>query len=698
MTVLQLAVPGGERRVMRAITAPRRMRGLFLTYAMISLVPILILGVVLVASVRRGADQRGLDQGRSEARLVARTAVEPLLGGRPLGLGISGVETAALHRLARHAVGDGDVLRFRLRDLAGHVVFSDDGSGFGAAPDDEAIDAAHGDPVAELTQLNSDTTDVGRRGVESVEVYLPLRAGSPARDVGVLELYLPYAPISRDVSAGLHQLYRDLAIGLALVYLALFLITTSVTRGLRRGARTNAFLAEHDPLTALPNRLLFHRRAERALADAARRGQALAIAIVDLDHFKEINDTLGHHVGDKLLTEIATMITAEMRPHDTVARLGGDEFGVILRDVADAQPILARLRSVIEREVEIRGLPLSVEASVGFAVSPEDGTDSDTLLQRADIAMYVAKAQHVGVVRYDGALDHYDAAKLSLVAELRHAIADDQLVLHYQPQTIVRTGRVEAFEALVRWEHPTHGLLYPDSFLPLAEQTDVIDRLTQWVLETALRELCTLDASSDGELKVAVNVSARSVCRSDFANRVIGTLARLAIPAERLIIEVTETALLIDPARAANVLAQLTAAGVNVSLDDFGRGQTSLGYLSALPIDELKIDKGFVMDMLQNPAHAAIVRSIVDLGHNLQLRVVAEGVESEEILDALRESGCDVAQGFLLARPMTAEKAAQWLNQAASGAQPVPEAVCPNEQAVPGTELSGARQAMRTRG
>jgi diguanylate cyclase len=636
------------------------MRRLFLTYAAISLVPILILGVVLAGSLRGQANERGLDQGRSEAILVARTAVEPLLGGRPLGRGVDRVEKAALRRLATDAVGEGNILRFRLRDLAGQVVFSDDGSGFGVA-DDEALDAAHGEIIAHLTQLNADRNDVGGKGVESVEVYLPLRAGVPARSVGVLELYLPYAPISRDVTAGLHRMYLDLAIGLALVYLALFLITASVSRGLRRGAKINAFLAEHDTLTDLPNRLLFHKRAQRALAGAVRRRRPVGIAIVDLDHFKEINDTLGHHTGDTLLAEIAKMITGEMRPGDTVARLGGDEFGLILLDVDDAQRTLGRLRGVIEREVEIRGLSLSVEASIGFAVSPEDGTDADTLLQRADIAMYVAKAQHAGVVRYDGALDHYDAAKLSLVAELRHAIDDDQLVLHYQPQSIVRTGRVETFEALVRWQHPTQGLLYPDSFLPLAEQTDVIDRLTQWVLETALRELCVLDESSDGELKVAVNVSARSVCRSDFAQGVIRTLADLKVPAERLILEITETALLTDPARAAKVLAELTAAGVNVSLDDFGRGQTSLGYLSALPIDELKIDKSFVMDMLENPAHAAIVRSIVDLGHNLQLRVVAEGVETEEILDALHETGCDVAQGFLLARPMTAEKIVKWL-------------------------------------
>lgn len=637
------------------------MRRLFLTYAAISLIPILILGVVLARSIQRRTDQSGLAQGRSEAILVARTAVEPLLTSSPLSLGIGAAERAALQHLAAHAVGEGDILRFRLRDLAGKVVFSDDGSGFVGVPDDEALDAADGKAVAQLTRLNSDSNDVGRKGVESVEVYLPLRAGVPARRVGVLEVYLPYSPIARDVTAGLHQMYLDLALGLALVYLALFVITASVTRGLRRESKVNAFLAGHDTLTGLPNRLLFHQRAERALAHAARRNRPVAIAIVDLDHFKEINATLGHQTGDKLLVEIAKTITAEMRLHDTVARLGGDEFGLILLDPADAERTLSRMRGVIEREVEIRGLPLSVEASIGYAVFPEDGTDAETLLQRADIAMYVAKTQHAGVLRYDDTLDHYDAAKLSLVAELRHAIDDDQLVLHYQPQATMRTGRVEAFEALVRWQHPTHGLLYPDSFLPLAEQTDVIDRLTQWVLEKALRDLSVLDESSQDALKVAVNVSARSVGRANFAKRVIDTLAKLGVPAERLVVEVTETALLTDPARAAKVLAELTAAGINVSLDDFGAGQTSLGYLSALPVDELKIDKGFVMDMLENPAHTAIVRSIIDLGHNLDLRVVAEGVESEEILDALREAGCDIAQGYLLARPMAAAKTVQWL-------------------------------------
>jgi diguanylate cyclase (GGDEF)-like protein len=634
---------------------------LYARYAAISLVPIVILGIVLAGSLRTEANRQGLAEGRSQAALVARTAVEPLLDGRPLGVGVSADERRALRRLTTSAIGQGGLLRLRVRDLAGNVVFSDDGSGFHARPEDEALEAADGQTIAHLTRLNSDANDTGRKGVESVEIYLPLRAGIPARQVGVLEMYLPYAPIAREVTAGLHQLYIDLGVGLALVYLALLAITVSMSRGLRREVKRNAFLAEHDTLTELPNRVLFHRRAQKALAEAAGRGESTTIAIVDLDHFKEINDTLGHHSGDELLLQIARAISSNMRPRDTVARLGGDEFGLILRDTTDATQTLCRLRAIIEREVDIRGLPLSVQASIGFSVAPDDGADVNVLLQRADIAMYVAKATHAEVVRYDDKLDHYDANKLSLIGELRHAIDDGQLVLHFQPQASLATGQVEAVEALVRWNHPEHGLLYPDRFLPLAEQTDVIDRLTDWVLHTALATLRSLDASSSRKLKVAVNVSARSVCRSDFARRVIDKLHSLDMAPGRLIVEVTETALLTDPARAAKVLQELSTAGVEISIDDFGQGQTSLAYLSALPVDELKIDKSFVMDMLQHPAHAAIARSIIDLAHNLQLRVVGEGVESEEILDALHTAGCDIAQGFLLARPMAPDLLVEWL-------------------------------------
>lgn len=652
---------------MRAVAqAPRSAARLFTLYAAISLIPVVVLGVVLAVSFRGEANRRGLAEGRSEAILVAHTAVQPLLDGHPLSGGVSAGERARLARLGAMALARGEVLRLRVRDLAGRVVFSADGSGLSDKPDDEALSAARGRVVELLTRLNSDANDAGHSGVASVEVYVPLGAGVRGARVGILELYLPYAPISQDVTAGLHQLYFDLAGGLALLWVVLFLITVSVGRGLRREAALNAFLAHHDPLTELPNRTLFHARAAQALILGARTRKQVAIAIIDLDRFKDVNDTLGHHNGDRLLSELAQRLAASMRPYDTIARLGGDEFGVLLPDAGDAEHVLWRLREVIDHEVDVKGLPLSVQASIGFVIAPDDGEDVDSLLQRADIAMYVAKARHAGVLRYDASLDHYDAAKLSLVTELRHAIDDDQLVLHYQPQTTLAADRVDAVEALVRWQHPTHGLLSPDKFLPLAEQTDVIDKLTNWVLRTALSELDALGPAA-GELSVAVNVSARNIGRATFADDVIEILRDVNMPPRRLIVEVTETALLTDPEHAAAVLARLAATGVSVSIDDFGRGQTSLGYLSDLPIHELKIDRSFVADIQHNERHAALVRSMIDLGHNLALRVVGEGVETEDILARLRDCGCDVAQGFLLARPMPAEALARWLEQSGSG-------------------------------
>jgi EAL domain-containing protein (putative c-di-GMP-specific phosphodiesterase class I) len=283
--------------------------------------------------------------------------------------------------------------------------------------------------------------------------------------------------------------------------------------------------------------------------------------------------------------------------------------------------------------------------------------------------MYRAKTQHAGVVRYDSAQDTYDATNLALIVDLRHAIDDNQLVLHYQPKARLADGRIEAFEALVRWQHPTLGLLGPDRFLPLAEQTDLIDRLTEWVLATALADIERL-GRTPGEMAVAVNVSARNLTDEGFAARVTRALDDAGVASGRLIVEITETALMADPRRAAAVLRDLADVGVKISLDDFGQGQTSLGYLSALPLHELKIDRCFVSDMNDNGAHAAIVRSIVELGHNLSLRVVAEGVETRHVYDVLREAGCDVAQGYHLARPMPPEKVRRWLGRTPEQAAP----------------------------
>ncbi len=631
-------------------------------YATIILVPVIALGLVLAANYRAEAERRGLAEGRSEAILMAQTAVEPLLNGQPLSRGLSPAEQQAFRQMARAAVSSGNVRRFRLRDLSGQVVFSDDGSGIHQRPEDEALEAAAGRPVVRLTALNSDSVDTGRVGTESVEAYLPLAAGIPPHRVGVMEVYLPYAPINADVEAGLGDLYRNLAIGLAVLYLVLFGISLSVTRGLRRQVKLTAHLAEFDTLTDLPNRTLFLRRAEAAIERGRRRDRPTAVAIIDLDRFKEINDTLGHHNGDQLLIELGRRLSTQLRRPDALARLGGDEFGVILGNVSDAGEVLQRLREVIAKEAVVGGLPLGMESSIGYAVAPDDTLDVHELLQLADVAMYEAKRTHAGVVRYRPDQNHYDAANLALASQLRHAIDTDQLVLYYQPKIGLADGRVEGVEALVRWEHPLHGLLYPDRFIPLAEQTDLIDPLTAWVVRQALAD-CERFNIGAGDLTVAVNVSARNVGKSGFADQVIGALEDSGMAARLLSVEITETALMTDPSRAAAALTALRVAGIPISIDDFGTGQTSLGYLSTLPISELKIDRSFIADMLASPAHAAIVRSIVELGHNLGFRVVGEGVENDAILAALTNTGCDVAQGYLMARPMPAEQLVGWLDR-----------------------------------
>jgi diguanylate cyclase len=642
----------------------------FAIYALSSLLLVVGIGAALAFSYRAVARDRGVAEGRSEALLVAETAVEPILDGRPLGDHLSGTETSQLDRLVARSVHTHNVLRLRLRDLSGNVVFSDDGSGFGDKPEDEAIDAAHGEIVAELTHLNADSNDTGPIGPAAVEVYLPLVAGVPARTVGVMEVYLPYAPISADVTSGLHELYRDLVVGLLVLYLILFALSVTLSRGLRQQLTRNKFLAEHDLLTDLPNRALFHQCAQEAVSTALADGTQAALAIIDLDRFREINDTLGHHNGDELLTKLARRVAAFTRPQDAVARLGGDEFGVILSDVGDPEEVLRRLRDVIEKEVEVSGLSLSTESSMGYVVIPTDGTDVDELLQRADVALYVAKAQHAGVVRYDATQNHYDADNLGLIAELRLAIDNDELVLHYQPKLNLPHGEIGAVEALVRWQHPTQGLLYPDRFVPLAEQTDLIDKLTQWVLNQALSDMNPQNADFS-HIDVAVNVSARNICHSGFAAQVIDALREHGVAANRLTIEITETALLTDQVRATRVLTELASLGIRISIDDFGIGQTSLSFLSSLPVHELKIDKGFVTDMTANVGHAAIVRSVIDLGHNLLLHVVAEGVETEDVLAELRRAGCDMAQGFFFARPMPLERLRPWLS-ASTPTRPAP--------------------------
>ncbi len=413
-----------------------------------------------------------------------------------------------------------------------------------------------------------------------------------------------------------------------------------------------------DTLTGLANRKMLAERTREALA----QDSCVALLLFDLDRFKEVNDTLGHHVGDRLLEVVADRLTAVSRPADTVARLGGDEFAVLLpqTDRATAELTARRLLAGICAPLELEGLLVDIGASVGVAVAPEDGTDLDVLLQHADVAMYLAKESGGGVESYDESRDRNTTGRLVMLGELRRAITGGELEVHYQPKAHLRTGAVDGIEALVRWRHPERGLVRPDDFIPLAESSGLIEALTAYVLDAALAQLSRWQQLGL-TLQMSVNVSVRDLSGGLLAGQVASALARHRVPASCLQLEVTEGSLFAESHRAAATLRQLGVLGVSLSLDDFGTGYSSLTHLRRLPVQEIKIDRSFVMRMATDAADRAIVRSVVDLAGGLGMRVVAEGVEDQRTWAALVEMGCDSAQGWHLSRPQPAEPMTTWL-------------------------------------
>jgi diguanylate cyclase (GGDEF)-like protein len=413
-------------------------------------------------------------------------------------------------------------------------------------------------------------------------------------------------------------------------------------------------LALHDALTGLPNRALLADRFEHALRCAERSGTSVGLLLLDLDRFKEVNDTFGHHYGDELLCQIGPRLAGVLRGADTVARLGGDEFAVLVPDlhqVGDATTLAMSLLAALSIPFNVEGVDMDVEASIGVVISGEHGQDAVTLMQHADIAMYVAKEQHLGVFAYDPTVNGHSATKLAMVGDLRRALDRHELVLYYQPKVSISTGELVGAEALVRWQHPELGLVFPDDFIPLAERTGLINPLTRYVLDSALAQARVW--FDDGRpVPIAVNLSARNLHDDALPGVVAGLLATHDVPAHLLELEVTESAIMIDPERATQIMRSLSALGIRISLDDFGAGYTSLSQLTNMPIDEIKIDRQFVMAMAENPSNALIVSSVVDLGHNLGMTLVAEGVETDHDLSALAGFGCDIAQGYLLSRPV----------------------------------------------
>jgi diguanylate cyclase (GGDEF)-like protein len=435
-----------------------------------------------------------------------------------------------------------------------------------------------------------------------------------------------------------------------------------------RDAMSNEHQALHDSLTGLPNRVLFADRVRQKVIDNNREVSTFAVMLMDLDHFKEINDTLGHHHGDMLLQQVAIRLRGALRESDTVARMGGDEFAILLSRVSDADAagrVAEKLLDALHQPFQVEGLTLEVGASIGIAAYPDHGDDLDTLLQRADVAMFVAKEARNGYEFYSAESDNHSPDRLALAGEMRRAIDAGDIGLYYQPTVDLRNGRVVSAEGLARWTHPERGLIPPMEFIPIAEQTGLIRPLTMRLLKDAMEEVRRWH-SEGFQLSVSVNISPRHLLDQQLPQDIARLLRESDVAPGWLKLEITESTMLADPRqadarRAERVLGTLHSMGVKMSIDDFGTGHSSFAYLKRLPVDEIKIDRSFVMNMSESASDAFIVNSTIDLGRNLGLGVVAEGVETQGITDDLVALACDRAQGYHFCRPLPPAEFVEWI-------------------------------------
>ena len=422
------------------------------------------------------------------------------------------------------------------------------------------------------------------------------------------------------------------------------------------------YQARHDNLTNLPNRSLFLERFEAELQTAHDSDESMALFIMDLDRFKEVNDTLGHHIGDRLLQEVSRRLVSVLRRTDTVARLGGDEFAVLLPGAGrdHARLICRKIATALEQPIKIENLRLRAGISIGIALCPDHGQDANLLMRFADVAMYEAKRSQKGFTFYAAGRDDKSISRLGLSAELKEAIDQDQLILDYQPMVDISSGRIFCAEALVRWDHPQYGRVPPEEFIPSAEQTGVIRPLTLWVIDRALAQVASW-AKIGIDLSISINLSVRSLQDRQLPSQVQKLVQLHRADPSRVILEITESAIMSDPLTARRVMRRLSSMGFQLSIDDFGTGYSSLAYLKQLPVDEIKIDKSFVTQMDRDENDAVIVRATIDLAHNLGLKVVAEGVESTDVWDLLEMLGCDTAQGYFIRKPQSPRELAEWI-------------------------------------
>ncbi len=684
-------------------------------FVVVSLVAMAALGVALVLVSSSVMQQQAVRLGTVTATSVSSYAVSPLTA-EAFRTGI--LDDAARDEVATAIAGFSDKLvELRLWSTDGRLMFSNARNTTTGLPDNTRFERVRstGEPDARMvTDVRAlpggDRLAASERPV--LDVYVPVRAGeTSSREtavgtqpegaiVGAAEVMIDQTVSQDTLADAVRTVALVVAAGLVLLWLLLFRTVNTTSRRLQSTALENARLALLDSLTGLPNRRLLADRMRRGIEQAREENTRVGLVLLDIDRFKDINDTLGHDRGDELLEQVADRLRDALRDEDIVARLGGDEFAVLLPDVRtvdNAERLALRIRALFATPFRLGGMELHVEPSVGVACLPDHAQDASSLMRTADVAMYAAKVSRAGVAVYTPESDHSSPARLQLLGDLHRALEEHaaerdeaqfattmvqmaaatggpadggstagtadhahqghvrQLEMYYQPKIELSSGRVAGLEALIRWRHPEHGLLLPSTFIPLAEQSGLIHVLTAFALGETIRQLAEWQAEGR-TTPVAVNLSAHDVANAAVVDNIERLLAAHDVPAHLLEVEITETALIADTSRVVPVLERLGALGVRVAVDDFGIGNTSIAQLRDLPVDELKIDRLFVSDLRDDNREGSqlVVQAIVDLAHSFGLGVIAEGVEDESQATILAELGVDQAQGFLYAHPTPA--------------------------------------------
>ena len=638
-----------------ALFATERPPRLVLRFAIVLSVSLALASAVILLVVHHFALSEAERAAARHAGLVASTVLQREVTGADLERPVPRERRQELDSVLSRFGLAGDVIGLSLVRRDGLVTYSSAHRAIGTRTAGAlAAEASTGIIVSSVSPAGK--SSVAAEG-KTLETYVPV---GPNTSAGAALIAQSYEPIEKSARALQLRVGAVLEALLIVLFACLVPLLIRVTRRIQRQIARIHQQAFYDELTGLPNRTNLFERLGLAISRAAEEKRLLAVLLVDLNRFREINDTLGHEVGDVVLVEAGRRLQAVVGGERLLARLGGDDFAVVVeaRDEAGAMAFAEQLRAAMEPPIDADGAHLAVDATVGVAFYPADGKDAHTLVKHAEIATYTAKEWRSGVLGYSPAVDPHDPEQLKLTAALRTAVDEGQIVPYYQPKIDLATGAIAGFEALARWNHPTRGLLPPGAFIPVAERTGAIRHVTRAVLLAAIEQLRDW---SENDLTIAVNLTAIDLLDADLSDRLATLLSENDVAPNRLCIELTEGTVMADPERARSILVDIAGAGIHISIDDFGTGHSSLAYLKDLPVHEVKIDRSFIADMATSRNNRMIAKATIQLVHSLGLQVVAEGVEDVEVHSELRGLGCDYAQGYFYGQPESLEAVEQLL-------------------------------------